>query len=860
MKRFLLLLCLLLPLLFVSCTPEGKGTEPLAYVSILQNHGKAITTDLVGPSFSELFMTYTARKADGGPSTGQVEDAPLFSGEPIGPFSVGYWDFTVTAYSDDRYQNAVYEGTTEGVLLTQGSSNVIGVTLHMVYDPTSYNGSLDLRPLIKNLTPTTRITVRLEAPELSYDETFTVKNTKEESGIVSPLISHLRPSYYNVTMTAHDGVDTIFFESKVLILNNVTTIIGGYYRYNNIYVSLSGPEDPVVTVLAGEAAKDSNIHYYINHVGAYTSVSTDPGNAQAMEAAYASGQYFYKDGTTGQYHVLSKDQLAQFAYGEDYELLSDEEKASVDAMGFHGDDVAIEAARADENFREPYIRTYEGYFRALETSGNGKTADDARRAGYQFFLNAAGLAQANKGGNEDALEYALTHGSYSYVQYINANATIPVPSGGYLIGIMLTAVEKEGDEAWNQLANEKTYEIADIGCDRHPGLFLNTDNIYVAKHEHTVDYARNFSKRDAFAPYRTYYINHLGNRIYFESSGDIGTDMGAYYINSQGLFVAKGEDQNVATSSAAWQEWRYRGGATAFINCYGLYTDVVASNPSLARKLAQENSHSFYVQYADYTTSVAPPKGNAWEKIGIMLTVLPSVSASSVQKALLDRDAIDLMERRGMNKVIDRNPNLFINSHGVFEAVSNTTYGSGDKWALAYSQILKNSYYIGNGRVFTFISGSNCAIISAVKEEGRSWYVDTKGVYYSVLSDISTAHVAALNGKTTYVKKDGTTGMSSLSSGLTALGYYQAEEGEDLLEVRSRAVLDGQSFFLDDEGLFHSVAASCDEVTHAAAIYSGASQYASHEVSEKYLTGEYDKETFLSELMDTGYEGAWKDQ
>lgn len=139
MKRLpILLLALVLVTVFaVSCNPQLEDTDAVASISFEEVASKALnatTTTYSDSESSNYVWYYTATKADTGNTIkyGATGDTITRVGsggklsEAVGPFSLGYWTFTLYGYSTEKITNVGGTATTNSTEYTfKGSTTVL---------------------------------------------------------------------------------------------------------------------------------------------------------------------------------------------------------------------------------------------------------------------------------------------------------------------------------------------------------------------------------------------------------------------------------------------------------------------------------------------------------------------------------------------------------------------------------------------------------------------------------------------------------------------------------------------------------------------------------------------------------------
>lgn len=152
---FLLILCLVLSGLFVSCNSEAvlPAEEGLASV-VFDNNSKAITANLPAFNAGDYYWFYAAEKADSSRMTsGKTEtydssgavpvkkdssDNPVCGLGTVSGFSQGLWNFKLFAYKNSNKTGLVFQGETVGVTLKSSSTNAVSENVvHIVVFPIS---------------------------------------------------------------------------------------------------------------------------------------------------------------------------------------------------------------------------------------------------------------------------------------------------------------------------------------------------------------------------------------------------------------------------------------------------------------------------------------------------------------------------------------------------------------------------------------------------------------------------------------------------------------------------------------------------------------------------------------------------
>lgn len=123
MKKNLFLFVITI-ILACSCVLDNSTSDVLdnstCYVSFDAEHSRSLSASMTYPPYLDGTWTMTARKTDGGSSTGAGTYTDVILTDTFGPFSPGSWEFTL---SSERYT-----GTVETTLHV--GSNQIAIRLH----------------------------------------------------------------------------------------------------------------------------------------------------------------------------------------------------------------------------------------------------------------------------------------------------------------------------------------------------------------------------------------------------------------------------------------------------------------------------------------------------------------------------------------------------------------------------------------------------------------------------------------------------------------------------------------------------------------------------------------------------------
>lgn len=152
MKKSLLALASIMILalcIFVSCTAEvADPYDGLTYVTFGGSPSKALGSSFSITSYDDLYWFYTAEKQDKYGTYGSATNVPVHEGHTglsytVGPFSQGYWIFTLDAYRMTKDEG----GNDKKVLVYSGTTDVVSikgqnVTVPVSVSPQGNNGSI----------------------------------------------------------------------------------------------------------------------------------------------------------------------------------------------------------------------------------------------------------------------------------------------------------------------------------------------------------------------------------------------------------------------------------------------------------------------------------------------------------------------------------------------------------------------------------------------------------------------------------------------------------------------------------------------------------------------------------------------
>ena len=156
----LLLSVMVIMALFVSCTVEVNedtgDTVTLRFTTDEAEGMRSLTASKQTFNASLYTWKYTATKCDSAsPSTG-AQDNEVIVGtngaltEEVGPFSIGEWNFTLSAYSKETTPPLVYKGTANNVIITNSGNGAQSVPITVEPVKTSDGkGTLDITNTIQ---------------------------------------------------------------------------------------------------------------------------------------------------------------------------------------------------------------------------------------------------------------------------------------------------------------------------------------------------------------------------------------------------------------------------------------------------------------------------------------------------------------------------------------------------------------------------------------------------------------------------------------------------------------------------------------------------------------------------------------
>ena len=135
----LLLSVMVIMALFVSCTVEVNedtgDTVTLRFTTDEAEGMRSLTASKQTFNASLYTWKYTATKCDSAsPSSGAQDDEVIVGTngaltEKVGPFSIGEWNFTLSAYSKETTPQLVYKGTANNVIITNSGNGAQSVPI-----------------------------------------------------------------------------------------------------------------------------------------------------------------------------------------------------------------------------------------------------------------------------------------------------------------------------------------------------------------------------------------------------------------------------------------------------------------------------------------------------------------------------------------------------------------------------------------------------------------------------------------------------------------------------------------------------------------------------------------------------------
>lgn len=244
-KTILYLICILsLTLIFaVSCNNSNSVEDLTGSVNFAGDGSRSLSTALNLPGAEDLYWYYTAAKVSGlntGAATNQRVKEGTGLNAPVGPFSVGRWNFTLRAYasldSTGTPQYPVYEGTAANVPINAGVINSVNVNVNYI-GTTEGVGSVELR----NVSFVTASAIKPNKMKIeykaegatSYVSTPIIVNASQD-GTFSNVLDSVPSNVYQLKfrpMVDNEEQD-IPVEKTIIVLNSRKTVISGSLSEN----------------------------------------------------------------------------------------------------------------------------------------------------------------------------------------------------------------------------------------------------------------------------------------------------------------------------------------------------------------------------------------------------------------------------------------------------------------------------------------------------------------------------------------------------------------------------------------------------------------------------------------------------
>lgn len=257
-KRNLGLLVALLVVLmfFVGCSNENEMPDETTSLMFVNSSSRALISQ--NPEFDAdaYVWKYTAVKADEGFSTGQTTEAKNVANTDggtglnysVGPFSLGYWDFTLYAYDNEAL---VFNGSANGVKITKDNT-----TVNVVVEAQKTAGGRG--DLILPATAGFLIGERSFSAD-DVDEVITIVDQKSGSAVSDYIVETTDDGKRSIALPSGNYYIMVTYTLKGDVDVELGTGFTPFSIWDNLDTEISGTLEPVDTDI-NFGAEDGTVH------------------------------------------------------------------------------------------------------------------------------------------------------------------------------------------------------------------------------------------------------------------------------------------------------------------------------------------------------------------------------------------------------------------------------------------------------------------------------------------------------------------------------------------------------------------------------------------------------------------------